>query len=150
MLLLTEPAMPWKQSSEKPVSPRAKANAKALRRDMTEPEKRLWWHRRHGLPQNGTHFRRQVAVGPYAADFRCHAAKLIAEVDGGQHGTSSTEACDARRTTYLQSLGFTVIRFSNIGDMRTIVVVLDTIQAALVRPTPTPFPSPQGGGAPET
>ena len=146
MLALTALAMSWKQPPAKPVSQRAAANAKQLRRTLTEAEKRLWWHLRHRLPLDDTHFRRQVAFGPYIADFCCLSAKLIIEVDGGQHGLDHAAAYDEQRTAYLESPGFHVIRFSNPDVTLNIDMVLDTIHAALVRTTPTPYPSPQGGG----
>jgi very-short-patch-repair endonuclease len=138
--------MPWNQAPAKPVSSRAVVNAKALRRDMTEPERRLWWHLRHRLPLEDSHFRRQVAIGPFIADFCCLAARLIVEVDGNQHGFDEAVARDARRTSYLEGQGFRVLRFSNRDVMTEIDVVLDTIDAALAGATPTPGPSPQGGG----
>jgi very-short-patch-repair endonuclease len=138
--------MPWNQAPAKPVSSRAVVNAKALRRDMTEPERRLWWHLRHRLPLEDSHFRRQVAIGPFIADFCCLAARLIVEVDGNQHGFDEAVARDARRTSYLEGQGFRVLRFSNRDVMTEIDVVLDTIYAALAGATPTPGPSPQGGG----
>jgi very-short-patch-repair endonuclease len=138
--------MPWNQAPAKPVSSRAVVNAKALRRDMTEPERRLWWHLRHRLPLEDSHFRRQVAIGPFIADFCCLAARLIVEVDGNQHGFDEAVARDARRTSYLEGQGFRVLRFSNRDVMTEIDVVLGTIYAALAGATPTPGPSPQGGG----
>jgi len=120
--------------------------ARALRRSMTEPERRLWWHLRHRLPVEGSHFRRQVVIGPYIADFCCPRARLIVEVDGNQHGFDAEIAYDARRTAYLEEQGFRVVRFSNRDVMTEIEVVLDTVYAALARATPTPNPSPQGGG----
>jgi very-short-patch-repair endonuclease len=141
--------MPWNQPPAYAVSSRAKENAKALRRQMTEPEKRLWWHLRHRLPVEGSHFRRQVAIGNYIVDFCCLPARLILEVDGNQHGFDGALAYDAKRTGYLESQGFRVLRFGNHEVMREMNVVLDTIHAALVVPTPTPDPSPQGGGETE-
>ena len=149
MLVLTEPAMSWNQPSAKPTSPRAKSNAGRLRRTLTEPEQRLWWHLRNRLPVNDTHFRRQVPIGSYIADFCCLGARLVIEVDGSQHNTDQAIAYDNERTAYLQSQGFHVLRFSNNEVMRNMNSVLDTVHAALVRPTPTPSPSPQGGGEKE-
>ncbi|MDF2813580.1 MAG: hypothetical protein K0S56_4611 [Microvirga sp.] len=142
--------MSWKQPRRKPISSRAATNAKALRRELTEPESRLWWHLRTRLPREGTHFRRQVAIGPYVADFLCHNARIVVEVDGAQHGVDAAVAYDERRSSYLAGQGFRILRFSNRDVMLEIDVVLDTIHAALVRTTPTPDPSPQGGGAMET
>jgi very-short-patch-repair endonuclease len=115
-----------------------------LRRRSTEPEQKLWWHLRHRLPTDGTHFRRQVPIGPYVADFCCLKVKLIVEVDGNQHGYDANVSKDLRRTSYLASQGFTVLRFSNREVMTEITGVLEAIYANLS--TPTPNPSPQGGG----
>ena len=113
---------------------------------LTEPERRLWWHLRNRLPLSDTHFRRQVPIGSYIADFCCLGARLVIEVDGGQHTTDQAGAYDNRRTAYLTSQGFRVLRFTNSEVMLNMTTVLDTIHAALVRATPTPSPSPQGGG----
>ncbi|WP_262032360.1 endonuclease domain-containing protein [Microvirga sp. Mcv34] len=99
---------------------------------------------------SGTHFRRQVPLGSYIADFCCLGARLVIEVDGGQHSTDQAVAYDNQRTDYLESQGFHVMRFTNAEVMQSVSVVLDTIHAALVRATPTPSPSPQGGGELET
>ena len=138
--------MPWNREPNDPVSPRAAANATALRRRLTEPEKRLWWHLRHRLPVEGSHFRRQVAIGPYVADFCCLAARLVVELDGNQHGFNDAAAYDARRTTFLERQDFRVLRFSNGEVMREAEVVLDTIRAALGPTTPTPAPPRKGEG----
>src|SRR3712207_6216441 len=111
-------AMPWHQPPRKPVEPRAARQAKALRRSLTEPERRLWWHLRHRLAIEGTHFRRQVALGSYVVDFCCLARKLIFEVDGNQHGSDQGAAYDGKRTALLEAQGFRVLRFSNFEVMR--------------------------------
>jgi very-short-patch-repair endonuclease len=126
-----------------------------MRRALTDAERRLWWHLRYRLPSPGTHFRRQVPLGPYFADFCCLTEKLIVEADGDQHGFDHQAAHDERRTAFLEGQGFRVLRFSNREVMTSIDVVLDTILAALGSATPTPVqasgltrPSPQGGGRP--
>ena len=111
-----------------PDKPRIVARAKAMRKAMTEPEKRLWWALRHRLPD--FRFRRQFVIGPYIADFCCLSARLIIEVDGNQHGTDEALAFDARRTELIESHGFRVLRFSNHDVLRSLDFVLDTIAAA--------------------
>jgi very-short-patch-repair endonuclease len=84
--------------------------ARAMRRDDTDAEARLWAmlrDRRLG----GWRWKRQVPLKPYIADFLCPEAKLIVEVDGGQHGERI--AYDKRRTQHLMGLGYRVIRFWN-------------------------------------
>lgn len=136
----------------KVASPAAKRNAPKLRGSLTDPEKRLWMLLRKRLPQEGTHFRRQVALGPYVADFACLGAKLVVELDGDQHGTDTALRYDAGRTAWLEENGFTVLRFTNRQIMTEAEMVIDTIFAALsgqlerCPSPPTPSPSPQGGG----
>ncbi|WP_232307511.1 endonuclease domain-containing protein [Sphingobium chungbukense] len=81
--------------------------ARELRRNATDAEKCLWALLREKLP--AAKFRRQVPIGPYFADLASHAARLIIELDGGQH----EEATDAPRTAFLESEGYRVIRFWN-------------------------------------
>ena len=61
------------------------------------------WLLLHPFRTGGYHFRKQVAVGPYVADFVCHHARLVIEVDGEQHG--KTERADAARDSYLHARG---------------------------------------------
>ena len=63
--------------------------AKKLRSDMTDAERRLWYRlRAHRF--DGHKFKRQVPIGPYVVDFACLGRKLVIEVDGGQHAESQT------------------------------------------------------------
>ena len=83
--------------------------ARVLRREMTDAEQMLWKHlRRRQL--HGLHFRKQCPVGPYIADFACLEAKLIIEVDGGQHNES---ASDAARDAWFTQHGYRTLRFWN-------------------------------------
>ena len=106
------------------------ARAKAMRKTMTPAERKLWNALRQRLLINKTHFRRQVRLGTFIADFCCLGLKLIVEVDGNQHGSDSQRDYDARRTAFLQAKGFRVLRFSNETVFREIEAVLDTISAA--------------------
>ncbi|WP_425248552.1 DUF559 domain-containing protein [Chelativorans salis] len=63
--------MSWNRTP-KPATAKAKTNAPKLRRAMTDTEKRVWWHIRARLPQEGTHFRRQMPVGSYVWSLRSH------------------------------------------------------------------------------
>ncbi len=65
------------------------------------------------LKHGGIHFRRQVPFGYYIADFACHSAKLIIELDGSQHGKDDEIAYDAERTKFLETRGYKVLRFWN-------------------------------------
>ena len=96
-----------------------------------------------------THFRRQVPIGAYVADFASLRAKLIVEVDGGSHTEPARIAHDERRTAFLMAEGFRVLRFWNADVREDIDSVLDTIYAALygsLEAEPRP-PSPGGGGS---
>jgi len=138
----------WREEPEKSATARERGRARALRHRLTEPERKLWWHLRHRLPVSGSHFRRQVPIGPYVTDFCCLKARLIIEVDGDQHGYDANRAKDERRSAYLVSQGFSVLRFFNREVMTEMDGVLEAIYAELNIATPTPHPSPQGGGEP--
>lgn len=105
--------------------------AQVLRKRMTDAEQHLWSRlRRRQLL--GFKFRRQVPVGPYIADFACVEAKLIVELDGGQH--IDAKASDEARTRFLESRGFRVLRFWNNDVLRRTDDVLDEILRALPAP----------------
>jgi very-short-patch-repair endonuclease len=114
-----------------------------MRKTPTEAEQKLWWHLRHYFPMTGSHFRRQVQIGPFIADFACHKHKLVVEIDGGQHGSQLKE--DQTRTRRLESEGYRVLRFWNNEVLSNIEGVLIVIRNTIAS-TPTPNPSPQGGG----
>jgi Uncharacterized protein conserved in bacteria len=95
-------------------SPRATTHARAMRREPTDAEQKLWLllrDRRLG----GAKFRRQAPVGPYIADFICLRRKLIVEADGGQHAESRR---DAERDRWLAKEGYVVVRYSNIDILK--------------------------------
>ncbi len=83
--------------------------ARKLRRDLTPQEWMLWNGLKESFPE--AHFRKQVPFGPYYADFACHVATLVIELDGSQH--ADAVPYDAARTAFLESEGYTVIRFWN-------------------------------------
>jgi very-short-patch-repair endonuclease len=83
-----------KQKPKWHVSDKQRSRAKALRRDMTDAERIIWYNVRAHRFQ-GAGFRRQTPIGPYVVDFVSHAAKLIIEVDGGQHFEPENIARDA-------------------------------------------------------
>ena len=114
-----------------------------MRAAPTEAERKLWWHLRYRLPVPNTHFRRQVRLGSYIADFASHAVKLVIEVDGGQHAEMSV--ADQPRTRFLNAEGYRVLRFWNNDILANTDGVLEVIHGAITS-TPTPNPSPQGGG----
>jgi primosomal protein N' (replication factor Y) len=102
-------------------------NARNLRMNMTDAEMRLWKILRD-RNLDGLKFRRQRPVGPFIADFACVEERLIVEVDGGQHNGS---ASDARRTAWLQSRGWRVLRFWNDEVLRNVDGVCEQILSLL-------------------
>ena len=115
--------------------------AQRLRANTTEAETILWRHLRQ-LEMKGTHFRRQVPIGPYVADFACMQARLIIEVDGSQHGTEGGLASDAARTQWLETEGYRVLRFWNNEVTTETEAVLEAIDHAL-RSGPGAHPTPR-------
>jgi very-short-patch-repair endonuclease len=84
--------------------------ARMLRRNLTKQEKHLWYDfLRHYVPC----FQRQKAIDNFIADFYCHEAKLIIEIDGSQHFSEEGQQKDAFRTEILEGYDLKVIRFSN-------------------------------------
>ena len=115
---------------------------KHLRQNMTPAECKLWHYlRRKNI--EGLRFRRQYPLGPCIVDFVCLPARLIVEVDGGQH--SWMERQDAKRTARLESQGFRVFRFWNNEISESLEHVIESIQLELRRTPPLP-PSRKGRG----
>ena len=102
-----------------PLLPNNRARAKAMRREMTPAEVKLWNEvRAHRL--GGLSFRRQYGIGDYIVDFACSKRKLIVELDGSQHGDDEVVSHDAARTRFLEASGWTVLRFWNDDVLRDI------------------------------
>ena len=112
------------------------ANAKHLRKKMTDAEQILWYYLKAGI--NGFKFRRQHPIGIYIADFYCHKAKLIIEVDGSIHNEPEIIRSDKTRQKDLEDWGYNVIRFSNqevivnvkdvIGSIEKLITGINSIQ----------------------
>ena len=118
------------------VPSRLRSNARALRKNSTDAERILWSELRdHRL--NGAGFRRQVPIKNYIAGFACHAAKLVVELDGGQHFSDQAEQADDARSAAIEAQGFKVLRFSNHDVMTNRAGVLETIAAAVAERAPT-------------
>ena len=100
--------------------------ARELRRNATDAERRVWSYLRGGR-LGGHAFRRQHPVGDYIADFYCYAAKLVVELDGGQHAEPEAAAYDERRTAAMAAQGIRVIRFSDYDALRDSEAVAKTI-----------------------
>jgi len=83
---------------------------RALRREMTDPEKRLW--RALRARQLGVKFRRQHPIGPYIADFYSREAHLVVEIDGATHSEPDAIEYDRQRDAYMRALGLDILRFT--------------------------------------
>ena len=117
--------------------------ARSLRRDQTDAERKLWFRLRDRR-LNGLKFRRQMPVGRYVADFCCEAARLIVEVDGGQHAEQLEQ--DADRTKALEAMGYLVLRFWNNDVLQNIDGVVETIVMTLQHQSDPPHPNPLPNG----
>ena len=132
--------------------------ARELRANATDAERKLWSYlgaRRVA----GVRFNRQVPIGPFICDFVSRGAKLVIEVDGGQHGANA--AADHSRTQLLERHGYRVLRFWNNEVLQNIEGVVNTIERTLTdmpypdpsrkregsQVAPTPYPLPRAGGA---
>jgi very-short-patch-repair endonuclease len=104
-------------------------HARRLRRDMTDAERLLWYALRDRRFA-GWKFRRQATIGPFIVDFVCIAARLIVEVDGGQH----SDDADAKRTAALEAQGYRMIRFWNNEVLANLEGVLIRLGEALGTP----------------
>jgi 5,10-methenyltetrahydrofolate synthetase len=111
--------------------------AKTLRKNLTLPEKILWYHlRNRGFL--GYKFRRQVQIDDYIADFICFEARIIIELDGRQHLTDENLLYDQKRTEYLAEQYFRVIRFFNTDILNNIDLVLEKLKMELEQPLTRP------------
>ncbi len=120
------------------------AFARHLRSDMTDAERKLWSYLRR-KQVHGLRFRRQQPIGPYVADFYCPAARLIVELDGGQHGEAGQRAYDEARTKWLESEGFHVLRIANVDFLRDRSSAIDWIWHA-IETSGCPLPGRPGAG----
>jgi very-short-patch-repair endonuclease len=129
---------------QRPVDNRV-PRARALRRDATEAEKKLWQYLRQP-PFKAHRFRSQATIGPYFADFASHQTRIVVELDGSQHAGSTT---DEVRTRYLAANGYRVLRFWNNEVLENVSGVLSLIDEAVNAenpPAPDPSPPQAGGG----
>jgi very-short-patch-repair endonuclease len=122
------------------VNDRQHAFAREMRADPTDAECKLWPRLKHDIPLAGSHVRRPALIGPFIVDFASRKAKLVIELDGGQH--DGLREADARRSAYIEARGYRVLRFWNHEVFENIDGVLQVVQSVV---TPIPDPSPQGG-----
>lgn len=103
--------------------------AKELRRDMTDAEKLLWQELRAN--KLGVHFRRQQVIAGFIADFYCHKAALVVEVDGDIHDLQQEE--DARREKVLNQMGLRIVRFRNDEVLENRLQVVGKIKELVLK-----------------
>ena len=113
---------------KQPQASRIRDHARRLRRDQTEAERRLW-SRLRARQLCGAKFRRQHPIGRFIVDFCCLERALVVELDGGQHAMQAE--ADRKRTAFLSSRGFRVLRFWDNEVLKDIEVVLEQIAEAL-------------------
>ncbi|MGH6628316.1 MAG: endonuclease domain-containing protein [Burkholderiales bacterium] len=123
-------------------NPTTQRRARALRNQATDAEQYFWRFLR--LRQLGGHrFRRQVPIGIYIADFACLEAKLVIELDGGQH--QENVRYDQRRERQIEARGFRVLRFWDNEVFQQTQAVLEVIARTLDQLSPHPDLPPQAG-----
>ena len=96
-------------------NPNLRKNAQELRRNMTKEERHLWYDFLKELPIN---INRQKVLGKYIVDFYIPSANIAIELDGSQHYEDEGVLYDIQRDKYLNELGVTVLRYSNL-DIKT-------------------------------
>ena len=100
--------------------------ARKLRKQLT-PQERILWKLLRNHSFYGYEFRRQYVMGEYIVDFICRKKKIIIEIDGGQHNTPDEILYDNKRSAFLNSLGYRVLRFWNSDIDKNIEGVYKTL-----------------------
>jgi very-short-patch-repair endonuclease len=132
------------EGSESSAREVATSRARALRANMTDAERKLWYAFRDRRFANFK-FRRQVPIGPFVADYVCYDARVVVEVDGGQHAESRS---DERRDRWFAENGFVVLRFWNNDVLKNREGVLISVLETLHQRTPHPARAKRGRPSP--
>ena len=103
-----------------------KKYSRLLRNEMTDAE-RLLWLKIRGKQLKGFQVYRQKPIGQFVVDFYCPKAKLVIELDGGQHYQKPIAARDKLRDRYMERLGLKVLRFSDKEVFENLTGVLEAI-----------------------
>jgi very-short-patch-repair endonuclease len=102
-----------------------------LRKNMTEAERVLW----ESLKKNNFkefRFKAQHPIKTFIADFYCHKAKLVIEVDGGIHDCEENKEYDENRSYEFEELGLKIIRFTNEDVLNNTDFVIEQISKQLI------------------
>jgi very-short-patch-repair endonuclease len=130
------------------VKERQRGRAKQLRRTMTRAETLLWRYlKAHHI--DSLAFRRQVPMQNYIADFVCHSARLVVEIDGESHDFQSRQQSDQRRDKWFASQQYSVLRFTNEQVLKNLEGVIEAIREAAahgLKRIPPSLPLPHKGG----
>ena len=105
-------------------------NAKTLRKTMTKEERRLWYDCLKLLPVT---VHRQKVIGRYIVDFYCASAGIVIELDGSQHYEEVAMEADRERDAYLNSLGLTVLRYTNLDVNRKFKEVCEDVYRQIMQ-----------------
>ncbi len=116
---------------------------RALRKNQTEAEA-IFWALVRKRRLFGLKFHRQYNIGRYIADFYCHSARLVVEIDGSGHVKNRQKAYDHERDEYMKSLGLRVLRFTNTEVFNEIERVVEKIVLSLPRHSVPPPPPRRG------
>ena len=106
-------------------APLLRDRARRLRREQTVAERVLWSHLRNHAA--GVKFRRQHPIGNFIVDFVSLEARLVVEIDGGQHDRDADRRADVQRTQYLEGRGYRIVRFWNNEVLTDIDAVIARI-----------------------
>lgn len=114
-------------------------NSQTLRKNMPKEERHLWYDFLKELPVT---VHRQKVINNYIVDFYCASAKLVVEIDGSQHYFDEGKDKDLKRDEFLNSLGLTVLRYSNDDINNSFESVCQDIFNNLISREAIPSPSP--------
>lgn len=113
-----------------PLKKHIRAYSRNMRSNPTDAEKAMW-DLLKAFSRDGFKFRRQVPFDDYIVDFACHGARLIIEVDGHTHTAADEIVYDKTRQKFLESRGYTVMRFWNDDILNEPVLVYDELEQFL-------------------
>lgn len=127
---------PW-NTADPALYEELKEKAESMRKNSTEAESAMWEMLRG--KNLDAKFRRQHIIGDYIVDFVCLDSQLVVEIDGDYHNDPEQKELDRQRTNFLQSKGFSVLRFTNEEVIGNTDETLGIIKNALKHLTPSPL-----------